>query len=77
MRGGTLSEIPGGAEEPSRVFCEIVAGRAPASIVYEDDRVLAFMALDQPNPGHVLVIPRVHYAGLLDLPEGLAITSYN
>lgn len=54
----------------SCVFCAIVAGTAPASIVYDDERVLAFMDLMPVNPGHLLVIPRVHAVGLADLdPE--------
>lgn len=49
------------------VFCDIVTGVEAASRVYEDDQVLAFMDLHPVNPGHTLVIPRVHSAGLVDL----------
>lgn len=42
------------------MFCRIVAGRTEASIVDSDERAMAFMDLRQPNPGHVLVIPRTH-----------------
>ncbi len=41
-------------------FCAIVAGTAPASLVLEGDKVLAFMDLRQAVRGHVLVIPRRH-----------------
>ena len=41
-------------------FCEILAGRAPASVVYADARVVAFVDLRQAEPGHVLVVPRTH-----------------
>jgi histidine triad (HIT) family protein len=51
------------------VFCKIVAGAAPASIVYSDEKVLAFMDVRPVNPGHVLVIPKTHVAGLADLGE--------
>jgi diadenosine tetraphosphate (Ap4A) HIT family hydrolase len=51
------------------VFCEIVAGRAPASYAYEDDRVVALMDVAPVNPGHVLVVPRLHVAGLADLDD--------
>lgn len=51
------------------VFCEIVAGRAEASLVYADDLVIAFMDIAPVNPGHVLVIPRHHSVGLADLDE--------
>jgi histidine triad (HIT) family protein len=52
------------------VFCEIVAGRAPASVVYSDERVIAFMDIARMTTGHLLVIPRAHAAMLADLdPE--------
>ncbi len=49
------------------VFCSIVKGVAPASIVYADDKVMAFMDLQPVNSGHVLVIPKAHFAGLSEL----------
>ena len=51
------------------VFCEIVAGRAEASLVYADDTVIAFMDIRPVNPGHVLVIPRQHSPHLAQLDE--------
>ncbi len=42
------------------VFCKIAAGHLPASIVYEDNMVLAFMDIQPANPGHVLVVTRRH-----------------
>src|SRR5262249_27838038 len=42
------------------VFCEIVAGNAPASFVHRDDRCVAFMDIRPVNRGHMLVVPRVH-----------------
>ena len=54
----------------SCVFCEIVAGTAPAHRVYEDEDVLAFMDIRPLSAGHTLVIPKQHAAGLEDLdPE--------
>lgn len=51
------------------VFCRIVAGNADASVVYEDDRLLAFCDLNPVNSGHLLIIPKIHRAGLVDLDE--------
>jgi len=52
------------------IFCAIIAGKAPASLVWEDDRSLAFMDIRPVNPGHVLVVPRAHAANLAELdPE--------
>lgn len=49
------------------VFCEIAAGRSPASVVYADGQVMAFMDTRPVLPGHLLVIPRVHASGLADV----------
>jgi histidine triad (HIT) family protein len=47
------------------VFCEIVAGRLPASFVYTGDDVVAFLDIRPLTRGHLLVIPRQH-AGRLE-----------
>ena len=39
------------------VFADLVAGTVPASVVYRDERVMAFMDLQPINAGHVLVVP--------------------
>jgi histidine triad (HIT) family protein len=49
------------------LFCRIVAGEIPATIVYQDERVLAFKDINPQAPGHVLVIPRRHIPSLNDL----------
>lgn len=51
------------------IFCDIIAGRAPASFVYEDEVVVAFMTIGPVNPGHVLVIPREHTAYMSEMDE--------
>ena len=51
------------------VFCAIVAGEAPASVVYEDGEVLAFLDILPIAPGHLLVIPKAHAPYLADLDE--------
>ena len=48
-------------------FCRIAAGTLPGSIVYRDDRVIAFMDLMPVNVGHALVVPLRHAIGLVDL----------
>jgi histidine triad (HIT) family protein len=52
------------------IFCAIVACRAPATIVYEDDHTLAFLDIHPSAPGHTLVIPKVHYENLFELQDG-------
>ena len=49
------------------IFCEIVAGRAPARVVYEDADHLAFFPLEHINPGHLVLVPRQHTDYLFDL----------
>lgn len=49
------------------VFCAIVAGQSPASVVHEDAVCLAFMDLFPLTPGHVLVVPKRHAADLAAL----------
>jgi histidine triad (HIT) family protein len=51
------------------LFCRIVAGEVPATIVDEDDATISFMDISPANPGHALVIPRRHSADLLEIPD--------
>ena len=44
----------------SCLFCRIIAREIPASIVYEDDHVLAFNDINPQAPTHVLVVPKRH-----------------
>ena len=49
------------------IFCSIVAGQTEASLVYEDDTVVAWTDLHPVTHGHLLIVPRKHAAGLEDL----------
>ena len=49
------------------LFCRIVARELPADIVYEDTEVLAFRDIRPKYPVHLLVVPKVHLAGVADL----------
>jgi diadenosine tetraphosphate (Ap4A) HIT family hydrolase len=51
------------------VFCAIVAGTEPASVIYDDPEVLAFMDIRPINPGHILVVPKRHASNLAELDE--------
>jgi len=50
-------------------FCKIVSRENPASIVYEDGNVLAFIDLHPANIGHTLVVPKEHWETIYDIPE--------
>ncbi len=53
------------------IFCQIVNGDAPASVVYEDEHAMAFLDLFPMNLGHTLVIPRVHAVHIQELEPAL------
>ena len=53
------------------VFCAIVAGKAPAQVVLDDDDCLAFLDTRPLFPGHTLLVPRAHHETLVDLPPDL------
>ncbi|MGK5091222.1 HIT family protein [Deltaproteobacteria bacterium TL4] len=53
------------------IFCSIVEGKAPKSLVYEDDLCSVFMDLFPMSPGHVLVVPKQHQPLVQDLREDL------
>ncbi len=54
------------------VFCKIASGDIPATIVYQDDYVVAFDDLSPQMPVHTLIVPREHYANIGDgIPEDL------
>lgn len=51
------------------LFCKIAAGEIPSKKIYEDEHILAFHDINPKAPVHVLVIPKVHKATLLELEE--------
>ena len=53
--------------DPDCIFCKIVAGELPATIVDEDERTIAFMDIAPATRGHALVIPRAHAPDILSV----------
>ncbi len=51
------------------VFCKVVAGRAPASVVYENKKIMVLTTIRPANPGHVLVITKKHSTALARMEE--------
>ena len=49
------------------IFCDILAGKRPASLAHRDDLCAAFMDTSPVNEGHLLVVPNRHATGLADL----------
>jgi histidine triad (HIT) family protein len=64
------------AADPNCIFCKILAGEIPGTIVAEDERTISFMDINPATRGHALVIPREHSADLLSVPaEDLAASA--
>jgi histidine triad (HIT) family protein len=55
--------------DPDCLFCKIVAGELPATLVREDERTVAFMDINPATRGHVLVVPREHTKDLLEIAD--------
>jgi len=58
------------------VFCQIVAGTAPASFAYQDDAVVVFMDIQPITRGHMLVVPRRHAVLMNDVDEVTATRTF-
>ncbi|MCD8521797.1 MAG: histidine triad nucleotide-binding protein [Saccharospirillaceae bacterium] len=54
---------------PDCLFCQIVAGKIPARVVYEDEQLLAFHDIAPKADTHLLVIPKRHIVNLNDLSD--------
>lgn len=57
------------AADPDCLFCRIAAGSIPATIVHQDDLVVAFRDIAPQAPTHILVIPRDHIASAAELTK--------
>ena len=59
--------MPG--SDPDCLFCKIVAGEVPATVVGEDERTVSFMDINPATRGHALVVPREHSLDLLEVGQ--------
>jgi histidine triad (HIT) family protein len=57
--------------DQSCIFCRIIGGEEMVSVVYEDDRAIAFLDVQPVSQGHTLVVSKEHYETLFDVPEAL------
>ena len=58
------------------IFCKIVQKKVSASIVYEDDEVIAFLDIRPLSMGHTLVIPKQHYVDIFEIPADVQAKVY-
>ena len=48
-------------------FCKMINRELPISVIYEDEKVISFMDIQPINPGHLLIIPKIHATYLKNL----------
>ncbi|MBX3029805.1 MAG: histidine triad nucleotide-binding protein [Chloroflexi bacterium] len=58
--------------DPECLFCRIAAGEIPATLVHEDEQVLAFRDIAPRAPTHILLIPRDHIRSAAELTDAHA-----
>lgn len=51
------------------IFCKIIKGEIPSTVVYEDDVMIAFKDLNPVAPVHVLMIPKMHISSAAEITE--------
>lgn len=54
------------------IFCKIIAGEIPSKTIYEDEEFKVFLDVNPASKGHILVIPKEHYADLYEIDEEVA-----
>jgi histidine triad (HIT) family protein len=52
------------------IFCKIINKEAPATVVFENEEVLALVPIGQVTKGHTLVIPKKHFENVFDIETG-------
>ena len=63
--------------DPTCIFCQIVAGDADATVIYEDDTVVVFLDINPVTPGHTMVVPRAHMPALSDVDPRTGAHMFN
>ena len=51
------------------IFCDIVAGKIPSKIIYQDSNLVAFRDIKPQAPNHILIVPRQHIAALNEITD--------
>jgi histidine triad (HIT) family protein len=65
------------ASDPNCIFCKIAAGQVPARKAFEDDQVVAFHDIHPWAPVHILIVPKLHIASMVDVgPEHQALLGH-
>ena len=56
------------------IFCKIAKGEIPANKVYEDDNMIIIKDLNPQAPVHLLLIPKDHYANIVEMTDEQSLT---
>lgn len=51
------------------IFCRIIEGKVASKKVFEDDKTIAILDINPANPGHLLILPKEHFAIMPQVPE--------
>ena len=60
-------EFLGGDKMENCIFCNIVSGKLPGHVLYENQNVLAFLDLSQTTKGHTLIVPKTHRGDVFEM----------
>ena len=58
------------------IFCKILAGDIPSAVVYEDDDFKVILDVGPAAKGHMLILPKEHYADIMEMPEELTAKAF-
>ena len=58
------------------IFCKILAGDIPSAVVYEDDDFKVILDVGPAAKGHMLILPKEHYADIMAMPEELVAKAF-
>ena len=53
------------------IFCQIISGKVQSRKVYEDDKAIAILDINPANPGHLILLPKEHYAIMPHIPDDI------
>lgn len=63
-------------KDPNCIFCKIAAGDIPGATLYEDADFRVVLDVNPASKGHCLILPKDHYANVLEMPEELAARAF-
>lgn len=55
------------------IFCEIVNGKIPSNLIYQDELIMCFLDIEPINEGHILIIPKNHYLDADEIPTEILL----